>query len=229
MNFLAKGLGFLFSSMSSSSSSEHEEEQQQQEQKVECSGSSSPVENKEEQVAEEQAEELEIEEETPAFIAEATAAAKEKKKKQQPAKKTKESKRERDSPSADAKGGDDDDGPVIDLPKATDRIKRSTKATFIVNKVDPRVRKLVVSVPKGKRTKEYTYSYVDFPDEEIVQKLKEVMEKYDLDYMNAFQAAMFAPGLFWNAIHHWRTVDALEKKLIEAGVPNGQRRTRQKR
>lgn len=227
MNFLAKGLGFLFSSMSSSSSSEHEEEQQQQlqQQEVECSGSSSPVENKEEeeQVAEEQAEELEIEEETPAFIAAATAAAKEKKKKQP---KKKESKRERDSPSADAEG---EDGPVIDLPKATDRIKRSTKATFIVNKVDPRVRKLVVSVPKGKRTKEYTYPYVDFPDEEIVQKLKEVMEKYDLDYMNAFQAAMFAPGLFWNAIHHWRTVDALEKKLIEAGVPNGQRRTRQKR
>jgi hypothetical protein len=219
MNFLAKGLGFLFSSMSSS---EHEEKQEQE---VECSSSSSsssssPVENKEEE--EQVAEELVIEEETPAFIAEATAAAKDKKKN-----KKKEIKRERDSPSADAEG-EGDDALIIDLPKATDRIKRSTKATFAVNKIDARVRKLVVTVPKGKRTKEYTYTYVDFPDEEIVQKLKEVMTKYELDYMNAFQAAMFAPGLFWNAIHHWRTVDALEKKLIEAGVPNGQRRTRQK-
>ena len=218
MNFLAKGLGLLFSSMSSS---EHEEKQEQEE--VECSGSSSsPVENKDEdeEQVEEQAEELVIEEETPAFIAAATAAAKDKKKKREPA-----SKRERDSPSADAEG---DDALIIDLPKATDRIKRSTKATFVVNKVDARLRNLIVSVPKGKRTKEYTYPYVDFPDEEIVQKLKEIMKKYDLDYMNAFQAAMFAPALFWNAIHHWRTVDALEKKLIEAGVPNGQRRTRQK-
>jgi hypothetical protein len=214
MNFLAKGLGFLFSSMSSS---EHEEKQEQEE--VECSGSCSisPVENKdeEEEEEEEQAEELVIEEETP-------VAAKDKKKKKEPAAK----KRVRELPSADAEG---EDGIIIDLPKATDRMKRSTKATFVVNKVDARERKLIVSVPKGKRTKEYTYPYVDFPDEEIVQKLKEVMEKYELDYMNAFQAAMFAPGLFWNAIHHWRTVDALENKLIEAGVPNGQRRTRQNR
>ena len=214
----------MFSSMSSS---EHEEKQEQEE--VECSGSSSsssPVENKEEEEeqVEEQAEELVVEEETPAFIAAVAAAAKDKKKKKK--KEPVEKKRVRDSPSADAEG---DDALIIDLPKATDRIKRSTKATFVVNKVDARLRNLIVSVPKGKRTKEYTYPYVDFPDEEIVQKLKEVMEKYELDYMNAFQAAMFAPGLFWNAIHHWRTVDALEKKLIEAGVPNGQRRTRQKR
>lgn len=223
MNFLAKGLGFLFSSMSSS---EHEEKQEQEE--VECSGSSSPVENKDEEE-----EELVIEEETPAFIAAATAAAKDKKKKKEPAeKKKKESKRERDSPSADAEGEGESEGkkgPIIDVPKATDRIKRSIKASFVVDKVDARVRKLVVTVPKGKRTKEYTYPYVDFPEEEIVQKLKEKMVEFDLSYMNHFNAAMYAPDLFWNAIHHWGSLDALNNKLIEAGVPNGQRRTRQKR
>ena len=237
MNFLAKGLHFLFSSSMSSSSNNNSEAEEQHsqspldEEEVECSGSALPaVEAKQEE--EEKQSPLEMEEETPAFIAAVNEAAKEKKKSSK-----KSSKRERDSvpappPSEEEEKEEEEesDGPEIDLPKATERIKRSTKATFTVNKVDPRVRKLVVSVPKGnRRTKEYTYPYIDFPDDEIITKLKAVMEKDELDYMNAFQAAMFAPGLFWNAIYHWKNISVFEEKLLEAGVPNGQRRTRQKK
>jgi len=217
MNLLVKGLTFLFQ-MSEEQPidaieevQDEEEEEQVEAVKSEASASSSPA----AEAADE--EELEIEEE------------KEPLPKPKPKKKAvpkKRAKKEEASSSAD----DENQLDPYDLSdnKAAKRIALSGKATFQVIKVDSRTRRLAVTLPKSKKAKEYPF--VDFPEELIpgMQKLVEERPKLLKDQMSLLDCANHTPRLFWNAIYHWKTTDALEQKLQEAGLTTSGRRTRRR-
>ena len=201
MNFLKRVSFNFFSAIMSSSSSESEKPQEEEENKKE-----------------EQEEEEEEVEEVAAPIVE----------KKPPAK------RER-SPSIGAEAPIEATPPLpkneeedassyeIDYPKGNDRMRRSATAKFEVQKRSPRDRVLVITVQKGKKkTKTIECPFIDFP-EDVIAQLKAAMELRGLDYMDASQAAVHAPKIFWNAIHHFGSIFKLDEELEKAGVPNGKR------
>lgn len=228
MNFIKRGYFFLSSIMSANNSSSESEQQ---------SSSLSPEPEEEEEEEQEEAPVVEKkrersptlgeEEEEAAEPAAASAAAAGSATPPLPQESNSDPSGASAPDGSDAPNGSEDASSYeIDLPKATKRITRSSKAETRVEKRTPRERVLIVTVKKGKRSKIIEVPYIDFKNDVIVE-LKKAMIKRNLDYMDSMQAAIHAPKIFWNGIHHFGSFSNLDEELEKAGVPNGKRsRTR---
>lgn len=207
MNFLRKGLDFLFHSKMSG-----EEEDVIQEVEEEQEDEIKPV-----------VSDLDIEEEVDGV----------KRKEEKPAaqprpvkKRERKQKKEEALPSQATAGAEELDPLDLSDNKAAKRIALAGKADLQVQKLDPRTRTLSVSLPKKKQR---TYPFIDFPEELIPAMQKLVEERPKLkDQLSLLDCANHSPRLFWNAIYHWKTTDALEQKLQEAGLTTVGRRTRRR-
>ena len=112
--------------------------------------------------------------------------------------------------------------------KAAKRIALASKATFKEVKLDARTRQLHVMLPGSNKPK--IYPYIDFADELIpaMQKLVDERPRYLKGQLCLLDCANHSPRLFWNAIHLWKSTDALEQELQKAGLTTVGRRTRRK-
>ncbi|MBX9636667.1 MAG: hypothetical protein K2Q45_03860 [Nitrosomonas sp.] len=123
---------------------------------------------------------------------------------------------------------EDDKEVEIDLPKTTKRMTLAKVVEIELEKTNARERTLIVNVP-GKNAQQLFCRYIDFPEDEIVPKVKAMMQKHELKSASSFEVAQFAPALFWNCIYHWGSVEALEQKLVDADIPNGKRHQKRRK
>ncbi len=103
--------------------------------------------------------------------------------------------------------------------KGTECIRRTKTATFAT-----REGKLIVTVKKGRGTKDYQYDLVACR-QNLPVLIKAEMEKNQVFTLDATRLAVHFPGLYWNAAHLLQgSLAKIDQMLQEAGVPTGQRR-----
>lgn len=103
--------------------------------------------------------------------------------------------------------------------KGTKRIQRTKTATFAT-----REGKLVVTVKKGRGTKEFEYDLVACR-QDLPVMIKKEMEESQINTLDATRLAIHFPSLYWNSAHLLHgSVNKIDQMLQETGIPTGQRR-----